>query len=272
MALTESTPTISYDGNGSTVTPYAIPWLFLQDSHLKMYIDGALSSDGFVASGAGNDAGGSVTTTVAYTSSQKVTFIRETPYDQPTDLEDGGRVPAETLEDAYDYVVMQIQQLKEMLNRAPVAPPGSTWTGDGFVSYIENQSALTTAQRAQGSRNIRALHYAGLVNLNPTDHTPANLETFLKGLAPFTTGEIYMLAIDANDNTPHDPWLINDDNGNTHTFFSTSKIEVVDNSADLNLKKLRISFSSSTGSWHATAGVHVPWPEGEIVVEPFTGP
>ena len=189
MALAEVLPTISYDGNESTVTPYQIPFPVPEANHLKLYLNGIASADPFIFEGAGSDNGGTVRTTKAYPSTTRVTWLRETPYEQPTDLEDGGRIPAETLEDAYDYLCIEIQQLWEKLQRAFLAPPGYRLTGVGFVSYLTRQ-AITLAQRAIGARNIHAWHFAG--NLNGDD--PAFLAN-AAACGPFVVGQIWAVEI-----------------------------------------------------------------------------
>jgi len=125
MSLPDVTPIVSYDGNGSTVTAYPFLFKVLDASHVKLYLDGVLSSDAITVTGVGDDAGVEVTTSVAYASEVKVTLLREVPFSQETDLVEGGRLREESLENALDFGVMQAQQLKEELGRAVKFPPGS---------------------------------------------------------------------------------------------------------------------------------------------------
>lgn len=126
MSLPDVTPIVSYDGNGSTSTAYPFLFKVLDASHVKLYLDGVLSSDAITVTGVGDDAGVDVTTSVAYASGVRVTLLREVPFSQETDLVEGGRLREESLEDALDYGVMQAQQLKAELGRTiKVAPGGS---------------------------------------------------------------------------------------------------------------------------------------------------
>lgn len=146
MPVSDTTPIISYDGNGSTVTPYVIPFKFNDNSHVVMLIDGVVSADGFTLTGAGNDAGGSATTTVAYADTKKVTFRRVVPMSQEYEYNDGDRRPASTVINQHDLRTMQIQQVNEEVGRAIKAGPGETPPGGTFA-----QAANTvTGQDADG--------------------------------------------------------------------------------------------------------------------------
>ena len=126
MSLPDVTPIVSYDGNGSTVTAYPFLFKVLDASHVKLYLDGVLSSDAITVTGVGDDAGVEVFASVEYASEIKVTLRREVPFSQETDLVEGGRLREESLEDALDYGVMQAQQLKEELGRTIQVAPGAS--------------------------------------------------------------------------------------------------------------------------------------------------
>jgi hypothetical protein len=126
MSLPDVLPIASYSGNASTSTVYPFPFKVLAASHVKLYIDGVLSTDAITVTGVGDQAGVDVTTSVAYTSGQQVTLRREVPLSQETDLVEGGRLREESLESALDYGVMQAQQLNEELGRTVQVAPGGT--------------------------------------------------------------------------------------------------------------------------------------------------
>lgn len=144
MSLPDVLPIASYSGNASTSTAYPFPFKVLAASHVKLYIDGVLSTDAITVTGVGDEAGVDVTTSVAYTSEQQVTLRREVPFSQETDLVEGGRLREESLENALDYGVMQAQQLKEELGRAVKFPPGSTG------STLPSSTNSTIGQDANG--------------------------------------------------------------------------------------------------------------------------
>jgi hypothetical protein len=144
MSLPDVLPIASYSGNASTSTAYPFPFKVLAASHVKLYIDGVLSTDAITVTGVGDEAGVDVTTSVAYTSGQQVTLRREVPFSQETDLVEGGRLREESLENALDYGVMQAQQLKEELGRAVKFPPGSSG------STLPSSTNSTIGQDANG--------------------------------------------------------------------------------------------------------------------------
>lgn len=150
MSLPDVLPIASYSGNASTSTAYPFPFKVLAASHVKLYIDGVLSTDAITVTGVGDEAGVEVTTSVAYRSAsdplggQQVTLRREVPFSQETDLVEGGRLREESLENALDYGVMQAQQLKEELGRAVKFPPGSSG------STLPSSTNSTIGQDANG--------------------------------------------------------------------------------------------------------------------------
>lgn len=136
MAVVTENNQVKYVGNGSTSTPYVIPFMFFENAHIVVYVDGVqLGGGDFTVSGAGDEEGGSFTTTAAYTSEQQVTVARLVPFTQPFDYSEGGRLPAKTLEKNFDWLTMAIQQLigdqSKLLNRSlrfPIVEPSANNT------------------------------------------------------------------------------------------------------------------------------------------------
>ena len=157
MAL-EDTPSIkSYAGNGTSSadvspTAYPLPFVFFSDDDIALYVDGVLSADTFSIIGDKFTAAATVVTDVAYTAEQDVTFQREVSYDQPTVLPGSGRTDPTTLERAYDYLSMQIQQVAREVEESPKAAPGDTTPGGSF-----SEAANTTVgQDANGDLVMRS--------------------------------------------------------------------------------------------------------------------
>lgn len=151
MSLPDVTPIASYNGNGATNVAYSFPFKVLADSHVKLYVDGVLSTDTITVTGAGNNAGVEVFTSVAYASDKQVTLRREVPFSQETDLVEGGRLREESLEDALDYGVMQAQQIREQLSRAIQVAPGNT------ASILPEGADATIGQDANGDLISRSV-------------------------------------------------------------------------------------------------------------------
>ena len=118
MSVQSDTSSISYVGNASTVTPYAVPFYFFQDEDLIVKVvdqDGieetlVLNTD-YTVSGAGVESGGSVVTgggAIPVTST--VTIYRELDATQPTVFTENAAFPAAEQERGLDRATMLVQQ------------------------------------------------------------------------------------------------------------------------------------------------------------------
>ncbi|MBP0581869.1 hypothetical protein J8I29_21245 [Labrys sp. LIt4] len=111
----------TYAGDGST-TVFAFPPPFTANTDLVVQIqaaDGAtvtktLGMD-YMVTGAGSPAGGSVTMTAAPTTGTTLIIYRDVPLTQSVDLQDGGPLPAPTINRALDRITMWGQRLKEQV-------------------------------------------------------------------------------------------------------------------------------------------------------------
>ncbi len=125
MSLSSETSLVQYAGNGSSVSGYAIPFKFLDNSHVKAVLRNAdgvetelAETTHYTLTGAEEDGGGTLTTVTAYASTYTLTIYRELPFTQPTDYEAQGAFPAESHETALDRVTMLCQQLKRLADQA----------------------------------------------------------------------------------------------------------------------------------------------------------
>jgi hypothetical protein len=129
MALQNDTSRIQYNGNNSTTSSYAIPFVFFENAHIKCVVTSSTNVDttlalgsGFNVTGAANPNGGSLTTTAAVPTSSKVTIFREVPATQTTSYQEGGDFPAASHERALDKLTMIAQQTKRLADRALKVP------------------------------------------------------------------------------------------------------------------------------------------------------
>jgi hypothetical protein len=129
MALQNDTSRIQYNGNNSTTSSYAIPFVFFENAHIKCVVTSSAGVDttlalgsGFNVTGAANPNGGSLTTTAAVPTSSKVTIFREVPATQTTSYQEGGDFPAASHERALDKLTMIAQQTKRLADRALKVP------------------------------------------------------------------------------------------------------------------------------------------------------
>ena len=117
--------------NGS-LTAFSFSFPIFDTSDLKVYLKtvatGAKTllteTTHYTVSATNNDYtnGGTVTTVATYSSDYEIIIERDIPYTQPTDLEEAGRIPSNTLDDTHDRALMQIQQVNNKVQRALVMP------------------------------------------------------------------------------------------------------------------------------------------------------
>lgn len=119
MTISSTTSRWEYTGDGSN-TGFAVNNKFFADSDLEVYEDGVLQTltTHYTVTGAGNDAGGTVTFVSAPANNAEVTIIRNVPDTQTTDLPAAGAFPSTSVEDALDRRTVVSQQGDEALSRS----------------------------------------------------------------------------------------------------------------------------------------------------------
>ena len=116
MTISTTTSRISYNGNGVT-TEFSFPYRFLANGDLVVLSVSAagvettkvLTTD-YTLTGAGDDAGGSVTMLVAPAVGTRLVIYRDTEVVQETDYISGDSFPAESHERALDRLTMILQE------------------------------------------------------------------------------------------------------------------------------------------------------------------
>jgi hypothetical protein len=122
MAVQSDTSRISYAGNNSTSTSYAVPFVFLENAHLKAIAKTSAGVESVVTltnhTGAGNVNGGTVRTSVAIPATSTLTIYRDVPITQTTTYAEGGDFPAASHERALDKLTQISQQIARKLGSA----------------------------------------------------------------------------------------------------------------------------------------------------------
>lgn len=131
----------TYTGNGVTVA-FSFPYLFKDNDHLKVYLDGVLSGSGYSITGAGNPAGGTVTFSTAPANGVSVVLLRQVPYVQETDIVDFDGNPAQVTEDQFDLCVMMASQLNEIGARTITVPVDVTLASSEISGTIDSTARL----------------------------------------------------------------------------------------------------------------------------------
>jgi hypothetical protein len=118
--ITTNIRAIRYAGNASTSTAYPIVFPFLKKpEHIRVRVTptGGTATDLDASAYTVHDPEGAapyVTTATAYPSTTEVIVFRWVPFVQPLDLPEGGRFPAESMEDALDRLTMLTMQIGDM--------------------------------------------------------------------------------------------------------------------------------------------------------------
>ncbi|MEZ0275489.1 MAG: hypothetical protein ACAH88_11350 [Roseimicrobium sp.] len=124
MPVASETSRIQYAGNGSSVTSYSVPFYFLSTADMKVVLADAAGVETqltetthYALSGAGNPAGGSLTTVSAYDGTHTLTIYREPQQTQSAEFQSTGALPADTLTRGLDKLTMLVQSLGRKLGR-----------------------------------------------------------------------------------------------------------------------------------------------------------
>lgn len=140
MTVSSTTSRADYTGNGST-TAFTVPFYFLDNTHVTVYLTviatGAtttlvLGTD-YTLTGAGVSTGGTVTTTVAPSTSQKLSILRSVPQTQLIHYVPNDPFPAASHEQALDQLTMEVQQVNETLARSIKLSSTNTMTSTEFT-------------------------------------------------------------------------------------------------------------------------------------------
>ena len=147
MALETVINRKEYAGNG-IVTAFSFPYYFLDDGDLVVIITNdttavetlqVITTD-YTVSGAGVDAGGTVTMVTAPASGETLIIFRDPAITQGLDLRENDALPAENVEEAFDRAAMVSQRLEEQL-------AGKVGLSEGFVGTFSTElpSDIATA-------------------------------------------------------------------------------------------------------------------------------
>jgi microcystin-dependent protein len=124
MPVASEISRIQYAGNGSSVTPYGVPFYFLSEVDIKVVLtDGSgvetslTETTHYVLTGAGEAGGGSLTTVVGYDGTHTLTIYREPEQTQSAEFQSTGALPADTLTRGLDKLTMLVQSLSRKLGR-----------------------------------------------------------------------------------------------------------------------------------------------------------
>jgi trimeric autotransporter adhesin len=147
-----------YTGNGvQTVFPFSFKVFSVADVTVTQTdtigVDATLTSGYVVTLNPDQVAspGGSITLSVAPPSGYKITATGALPYDQTLSLPGGGNFSPVAAENAFDRVVMQLQQVNEKVSRAITLPVSSTQAPSDYLTLVNSASASAAASASQAA-------------------------------------------------------------------------------------------------------------------------
>ena len=119
MTISTTTARVAYTGDGST-TAFAVPFYFLANADLDVYQDGTLKTitTHYTVTGAGVEAGGTVTFGTAPALDESVVIVRDTALTQATDYPPNDPFPAASHERALDRLTMIAQRNRDLIDRS----------------------------------------------------------------------------------------------------------------------------------------------------------
>lgn len=142
MTLYSDQRKIIYQGNGTTTT-FTIPFYFINNADIQVSVsngqtvtDLVLNTD-YTLSGAENENGGTITTTVPVASGSEIAILRKVDYKQEMDIPENDRFPSKNMERALDRLTMQTQQLAEQVGRSVTVDIFSNTDPSELVNEIE---------------------------------------------------------------------------------------------------------------------------------------
>ncbi len=179
MSISSTTDRVTYSGNGST-TAFAFAYKFFSNSDLvvktKVNSTGVETTQTitthYTVTGAGEDAGGTVTFVTAPASGVTVIIIRDMAATNDMSLTENGKVPSDTLVEQTDRLTMLAQRSKNQIARSVKLPDGFTATfNPNLPAIMVNDGFLKTDSTGAGFEYIEQQDLINLVNTSSAEFT-----------------------------------------------------------------------------------------------------
>jgi hypothetical protein len=204
MTIASPVARVSYAGSGTT-GPFAVPFRFFSLNDLEVIVTTASGLDvplvngpDFTGTGERN-ASGTITLTVPLATGERLTILRDPSIVQKTSFRNQGSYFGSAHEDALDQIVMQVQALKDQLDRAVGLPASLDPAAHSLELTPETGKALvwqSASQLGNATLDAGAIAIPGGGRTVPTlsaylaNNTVVNVKDFLaagNGIADDTT-------------------------------------------------------------------------------------
>jgi len=126
--LSDTENRIHYECDGST-NSFPITFPYNGDSEIKVYLYNTVTMEDETLITSYNIVDNNVVTNETYSSDYRLTIVRELPLTQDTNLSSSGILPPEVIEERFDKLTMQIQQLQDQLDRTLIMHKSTTYSG-----------------------------------------------------------------------------------------------------------------------------------------------
>lgn len=177
-------PRVQYVADGVQAA-FTYPFPIFAAADLEVRLDGAVLAAGFVVTGAGLSAGGSVVFDAPPPAGRRVTLRRNLTIARITDFQENGILRARTLNDALDYQVAALQEVKEAIGSALRLDP--------------SEVGGTTTLPAKDVRANRLLGFDSLGNLAAVARDEGLLTVGFPGAVPQTVEDKLAERLTARD-------------------------------------------------------------------------
>lgn len=154
MTISTTDSRVAYTGDGTT-TAFAVPFYFLADADLDVYKNGAIRTitTHYTVSGAGDEAGGTVTFVTAPAVDDEIIIVRDVAITQETDYPANDPFPSASHERALDKLTMIAQRHQDILDRAMVLADSDTSGADMTLPTPSAGKAIIWNDTADGLEN-----------------------------------------------------------------------------------------------------------------------
>jgi len=126
--LSDTENRIHYECDGST-NSFPITFPYNYDSEIKVYLYNTVTMEDETLITSYNIVDNNVVTNETYSSDYRLTIVRELPLTQDTNLSSSGILSLEVIEERFDKLTMQIQQLQDQLDRTIIMHKSTTYSG-----------------------------------------------------------------------------------------------------------------------------------------------
>lgn len=200
MAVTSTTRSASYTGNGAQAFPTGFK--FLQSSDLTVTVDGVEKTEGvdYTVTGAGDDAGGTVTFTAAPAQGVAILITRSTAREQPVNFQEQGSFAPKTHGDAFDREMMALQDVEAELGArvsAVESVPEDVSALSTRTADLETRASAVEAKNAAQDQDIASLA-GGLVPSNILLRWPLARAANWKARTSGVTDDLRAVAVHAS--------------------------------------------------------------------------